>query len=135
MKKIKTMLYTALLLSTSAVGAAYHVAGHIGKGQLSTPISQLAIGAGDTLCTLERNGTITIFNPDGSLASTLNTGLKNTDAIAVDQTGNFYIFSTRTQDKTVKVGARLRKVQVSIGVQCVVFTPSGEKIKTLILKI
>ncbi len=129
MKRRNFVLFALLLLCSTWAGAAYHVAGQIGTGQIGH-VSQLAIGADDTLCVLESNGKVTFFNPDGSLASTLETGMANTDAIAVDAQGNIHIFSTLTQSKKVKVGARMRTVQVPIGVRCAVFDRSGKKIKT-----
>ena len=133
MKRRGLVLFAVLLLCTTWVKAAYHVTLQIGKDQIGH-VNQLAIGAGDTLCVLENNGKVTIFNPDGSLASTLETGMKNTGAIATDAQGNIHVFSTLTKSKKVKVGARMRKVQVPIGVQCAVFSPAGEKIKTMELK-
>ena len=129
MKKTSLMLCATLLLSGAASFAEYRVDDSVGKGQLGA-ISQIAIGVGDTLCVLEKTGKVTIFNSDGSLESTIETGMKNTEAIAVDFGGNLHIFSTLTKEKKVKVGARMRKVQIPIGVQCGVFDQSGKKLKT-----
>jgi len=133
MKRRGLVLFTALLLCATWAKAAYHVALQIGKDRIGH-VNQLAIGTGDTLCVLENNGKVTIFNPDGSLASVLETGMDNTGAIAVDADGNIHVFSTLTKTKKVKVGARMRKVLVPIGVQCGIFDPSGKKIKTMDLK-
>ena len=110
--------------------ANYRVDGQIGKGQLGQ-ISQIAIGANDTLCVLENNGKVSIFNSDGSAAGTIDTGMKNTDAIATDPNGKIHILSTLTKTKKVKVGARMRKVHIPIGVECGVFDASGNKLKTM----
>ncbi len=120
MKMTSSILCTALLLSGATALAGYRVDGHIGKGKIGS-VSQIAIGAGDTLCALEKNGKVTIFDPDGSLASTIDTGMKNTDAMAVDSDGNLHIFSTLTEEKKVKSGARMRTVQIPIGVECGIF--------------
>ncbi len=125
--KLGQLILFSVLLSTAAM-ANYSIEGQIGKGRLGS-ISQIAIGAGDTLCVLEKTGKVTIFKPDGSLASTLDTGMQNTGAIAVDSAGNIHVFSTLTKEKKVKVGARMRTVQIPIGVECGVFDASGKKLK------
>ncbi len=130
MKNIYIVLYTAIFLSTAATFGEYHVEGTVGKGQLGI-ISQIAIGSGDTLCVLEKKGKVTIFNAAGSVESTIETGMKNTEAIAIDSAGNLHIFATLIQEKKVKVGARMRKVKIPIGVQCGVFDRSGKKLKTV----
>jgi len=130
MKKIYLILFAALILGGTTAHAEYHIDGNIGKGDIGL-VSQIAIGAGDTLCALEKTGKVTIFNPDGSLASTFETGMNNTEAIAVDSEGNLYILSTLTQEKKVKVGARMRTVQIPIGVECGIFDASGKKLKTM----
>ena len=121
-------------LSTVLVAAdGYKIEQQIGEGELGS-VTQLAIGAGNRICALDRSGKITLFNPDGSLASSIETGMANTEAFAVDADGNFHVFSTRTEEKKIKVGARLRKVQVPIGVECGIFDPAGNKLKTVELK-
>ncbi|MCK4563622.1 MAG: hypothetical protein KAU94_02975 [Verrucomicrobia bacterium] len=130
MKMTSSILCTALLLSGASALANYRVDGHIGKGKIG-PVSQIAIGAGDTLCALENNGKVTIFSSDGSLVSTIDTGMKNTGAMAVDSDGNLHIFSTLTEEKKVKSGARMRTVQIPIGVECGIFDASGKKLKTM----
>jgi len=110
--------------------AAYRVDSQIGKGQLGS-ISQIAITPADTLCVLEKNGKVTFFNADGSKADSIDTGMENTGAIAVDPNGNIRVFSTLTEEKKVKVGARMRKVQIPIGVRCCVFDTAGAKLKTI----
>ncbi len=129
MKKSYSILLTALILSGATANANYRIDGQIGKGKLG-PISQIAIGADDTLCVLEQTGKVSIFKSDGSIASTLDTGMQNTGAIAVDSAGNIHIFSTLTKEKKIKVGARMRTVQIPIGVECGVFDASGKKLKT-----
>ena len=130
MKKRGLILFAALLFCAGWTKAAYHVTQQIGKDQIGH-VNQLTIGTDDTLCVLENNGKVTLFNPDGSLISVLETGMANTGAIATDAQGNIHVFSTLTKTKKVKMGARMRKVQIPVGVQCGVFDPSGKKIKTI----
>lgn len=130
MKIFHLILLIAWLCPGLAVMADYRVDQQIGKGQLG-PISQISIGADDTVCVLENDGKVTLFNTDGSLVTAFETGMSNTDAIAVDAAGNLHIFSTLTEEKKMKVGARMRKIQVPIGVECNVFEPAGEKMKTI----
>ncbi|VGO22268.1 NHL repeat-containing protein [Pontiella sulfatireligans] len=130
MKSPAAILMTALLACCVAARAEYRVEGNIGKGKLGA-VSQIAIGANDTLCALEMNGKITVFNPDGTVASTLDTGLENTEALAVSADGSLYVLSTLTETKKVKSGARMRTVQVPVGVECGVFDAKGKKLKTM----
>jgi len=129
MNKTTLILCATLLSSGLTAGADYRVGEPIGKGQLG-PISQIAIGANDTLCVLENNGKVTLFNPDGSLKSVIKTGMKNTDAIAAAPDGTLHVFATLVKTKKVKSGARMRKVKIPIGVECGVFDASGKKLKT-----
>lgn len=129
MKMIRLILFTALLCPGLATMADYSADQQIGKGQLGS-LSQISIGADDTVCALENSGKVTVFNADGSLVTTIETGLANTGAIAVDADGNFHIFSTLTEEKKIKSGSRMRTVQMPIGVECSVFDPKGTKLKT-----
>ncbi|WP_372846258.1 hypothetical protein, partial [Pontiella sp.] len=113
----------------SSFASNYHVGSQIGKGKLGT-ISQLAVGADDTLCALETNGKVTCFKSDGSIAGSFETGMKNTTAIAFAPDGNIHVFSTLTEVKKVKSGARMREVQVPVGVEQGIFDASGKKLKT-----
>ena len=133
MKTIQSILFTVLLSSGICAVADYHIESQIGKGQLNA-ISQIAIGGADQVCALDRDGKVTVFSADGTLIDTIETGMSNTEALALDPEGNFHVFSTLTEEKKMKVGARLRKVQVPIGVACGVFDPSGRKLKTIRLE-
>ena len=128
MKIIRLILLSALLSPVISAVSDYHVEKEIGKGQLGH-IMQIAIGTDDTICALEKNGEVTIFDSEGSVTTTLETGMPNTTAFAVDADGNFHIFSTLTEEKKIKSGARMRTVQVPIGVECIVFDPEGNKLK------
>ena len=129
MNMIRLILLTALLCPGMAAAANYRVDKQIGKGKIG-PIYQLAIGANDTVCALEKNGAVTIFDAEGSVVKTLETGLQNTSAFVVDSDGNFRIFSTQTEEQKVKSGARMRTVQVPVGVESSMFDPEGKKLKT-----
>jgi len=130
MKALRFILFSILIGHVTAATENYRIDGQIGKDQLG-PYTQIAIGAGDTLYVLDGNGKITRFNPDGSTAGTLETGMKNTEAFAPTPDGKLYVFSTLTKEKKVKIGARMRKVQIPIGVECGIFDASGTKLKTL----
>jgi hypothetical protein len=122
-------LATVTLTALSAFASNYQVGSQIGKGTLGT-ISQLAIGADDTLCALETNGKVTCFKSDGSIAGAFETGMNGTTAIATAPDGNIHVFSTLTDIKKVKVGARMREVHVPVGVEHGIFDASGKKLKT-----
>jgi hypothetical protein len=130
MNKSYSAILTCLIIFGATASAKYHVDGNLGKGQLGT-VSQLAIGADDTVCALENSGKVTIFNSDGTIATAFETGLSNTEAIAVSANGNLHVLSTLTEVKKVKSGARMRKVHVPVGVECGIFDTSGKKLKTI----
>jgi len=132
MKNIGLILCTALLLSGAMAKAGYRVDGQIGKGQLGR-ISQITMGTDDTLHVLASNGKVAVFDANGTLATTIETGMENTTAIAVSPDGNIHVFSTLTEAKKVKVGARMRKMQIPIGVECGTFDPSGKSLEKKVL--
>ncbi|VGO14474.1 hypothetical protein PDESU_03036 [Pontiella desulfatans] len=128
MKAIQLAVATALI-GISAFASGYRVETQIGKDKLGF-ISQLAIGSDDSICVLENNGKVSRFNGDGSLAGTIETEMENTTAIAVSRNGNIHVFSTQTEVKKVKSGARMREVHVPVGVEHGVFDASGKKLKS-----
>jgi hypothetical protein len=129
MKRTYIILLAAWVISGATASAKYHIDGNIGKGKIGS-IRQLAIGANDTVCALENNGKVTVFNTDGSVETTLETGMKNTEAIAIEANGNMHIFSTLTKTKKVKSGARMRTVEIPIGVEHGLFSLDGKKLKS-----
>ncbi|MEN8254595.1 MAG: hypothetical protein ABFR33_03905 [Verrucomicrobiota bacterium] len=142
MKNIGLILCTALLLSEATAKVAgdktppkkdYRVGDQLGKGKLGR-ISQITMGADDTLHVLDNNGKVTVFDADGEMAKTIETGMGNTTAIAVSPDGNIHVFSTLTETKKVKSGARMRTVHVPIGVECGIFDPSGKSLEKKTLK-
>lgn len=141
MKTIGLILCTALLLCEATAKAAsdktpekknYRADGKLGEGRLGS-ISQITMGANDSLCVLESNGKVTLFKTDGSVETTIETGMGNTTAIAVSADGNIHAFSTLTKTEKIKSGARMREVQIPVGVECGTFDPSGKPLgkKTL----
>ncbi len=98
MKKIIITLLIPLLACSTTVFANYHVDSQIGKGALG-PVSQLAVGANDSLCALENSGKVTVFKPDSTIEQTIETGMANTDAIAISADGTIYVLSTLTEMK------------------------------------
>lgn len=120
----------ALALSITVCRASdYKVDKQIGKGQLAF-ISQLAVSPDDSLLVLQNDGKVSRYKADGSLDGSFETGMKNTTAIAVAPEGQIYIFSTLTETKKVKSGARMRTVQVPIGVEYSIFDASGNKLNS-----
>jgi len=134
MKNIGLILCTTLLLSEATAKVAggkttvrtdYRIDGKLGEGQLDR-ISQITIGANDSLHVLGSDGKVTTFTADGVLSKPIETGMENTTAIAVSPDGNIHVFSTLTETKKVKSGARMRTVNIPIGVECGIFDPSGK---------
>jgi len=141
MKNIGLVLCTTLLLSGATAKVAsdkkpvktdYRVGGQLGKGQLGR-ISQITMGVDDTLHVLASNGKVMSFDADGALATTIETGMENTTAIAVSPDGNIHVFSTLTETKKVKSGARMRTVNIPIGVERGTFDPAGKSLGTKVL--
>lgn len=134
MKRIGLILCTTLLLSEATAKATsdkapemkgYRADSKLGEGRLGS-ISQIAMDTNDSLCVLEGSGKVTIFNTDGSVKTIIETGMENTAAIAVSADGNIHVFSTLTKTEKIKSGARMRKVQIPVGVECGTFDPSGK---------
>lgn len=117
------------LLCLHAQASGYTVKGQIGKDQLAS-ISHLAIGANDTLLALDHSGKIVAFDAKGALISTINTGMQNTTAIAVAPDQTIHVFSTLTETKKVKSGARMREVRVPVGVEEGIFDLAGKKVSS-----
>jgi sugar lactone lactonase YvrE len=128
MKYRKRLIGFLLCLALSGQ-AEYHASAKIGAGKLDH-MSQVAAGKNDTIYALEEKGRLLLFSPDGTLKKTVDTGMKNTGALAVDEQGRVYVFSTLTEKKKVKVGARIRTVARPVGVQCKIYTPDGEPLET-----
>ncbi len=128
MLKIFSALLSALLCLTP-FASGYTVDSQIGKGHIGN-ISQLAIGQQDTLYALESNGKITCFSADGTMTGTFMTGMDNTTAIAVDAEGKIHVLSTQTKTTKIKLGARMREVQVPVGVELGIFEATGNKLGT-----
>lgn len=116
----------ATLITLSSIGG-YTVDGKIGQGKLSSTITQLAVTADDAVCALENNGKIICFASDGSEQFNISTGMENTTAIAIGPDNQLYVFSTLTEKKKIKSGARMRTVMVPIGVEAGIFDASGKK--------
>lgn len=133
MKTVYSLLAAMLLLTAAAFSETYKVESQIGKGTLGT-ISHLAIGPTDAIYALENNGRVTCFKGDGSIAGTIDTGMDNTTAIAVAPSGDIHVFTTLTEMKKVKSGARMREIHVPVGVECGIFSAEGKKLKTIRLE-
>jgi hypothetical protein len=123
------VLSAVITLGLQAFGSNYKVERQIGKGYVSH-IRQLAIGADDTLLVLDNAGKVFSFDSEGALLSTIDTGMQNTTAIATAPDGSIHVFSTLTEMKKVKSGARMRQVHVPIGVEHGIFDATGKKLKT-----
>jgi hypothetical protein len=124
-KQQSAMLATLLYLAPFAAG--YKVENQLGKGQIGN-ISQLAIGQNNTLLALESNGKITCFPADGTKAGVIDTGAGNATALAVNAEGKIHLLSTLTKTSKIKVGARMREVEVPVGVEIGIFDPTGSKL-------
>lgn len=129
MNKKGFVFYIALFLSVLSATAAYHVEREIGREKIKQ-IEQIIIGPNDTICVLSVTGHLILFNSDGSVFSEFDTKMKNTHAMAMGSEDQIYIFDTLTETKKVKVGARMRKVEIPIGVECGVFDTTGKRIRT-----
>lgn len=125
MKTVHLIIVAALLLCAATYAADYKVDGNFGKGQFS----QLAIDSNDALYALDTAGTITCFGNDGTVKSSISTGVAQAGAFALAPDGTFLVFSNITEMKKVKSGARMVKVNVPIGVECTVFDASGQELK------
>lgn len=125
---MRKLFISLTLLGMVAHVHAYKVERQIGKGQLGH-ISHLAIGNNDTVTALGNDGKVFTFSGNGAYLNSFDTGLRNTTAIATAPSGEIYVFSTLTDTKKVKMGARLREVHVPVGVEMGVYSPIGAKLR------
>lgn len=125
MKTTSLIAALLMLIGTAVHAAGYKVGDHFGKG----PFKQLVVGADDALCALGTDGNITIYKNDGTVASSIKTGLPDAGAFAIAPDGTFHVFTTITETKKIKSGARMIKVKVPVGVDCTVFNSSGKRLK------
>jgi hypothetical protein len=132
MEKIGLVLLFALMISTAPAAPSYRAGPQIGKGEFDR-ISYLAVAPDDRIYALAPSGIVKVFSPEGELLDTLESGLENTETLAIGPGGKLYVFSTLTEQKKVKVGARMRKVEVPSGVKYAVLSPAGERLETVSL--
>ena len=126
---MKRIILSLLTLGLCIAAEAYKPEQQIGKGMLG-PVAHLALGPNNTICALEKSGKVIRFNSDGSVAGRIETGMANTTALVITSDGEFHIFATLTETKKVKMGARMRKVEIPVGVELGVFTADGKKLRT-----
>ncbi|WP_372795178.1 hypothetical protein [Pontiella sp.] len=126
MMKFVYAAFSLILWTAASQASEYKVEKQIGRGNLGQ-ISQLAVSPDDTLLVLDNNGKVSRFKADGSAAGSFESGMVNTTALAVSDDGLIYVFSTLSETKKVKSGARMREIQIPVGVEYSVFDAAGNK--------
>lgn len=127
--RVLSILSILTAVSIQALGSGYKIESKLGAGQLAA-ISHLAVDENNTIYALEKSGKIVCFDSNGSVVSEINTGMQNTTAIAVAPDQMIHVFSTLTETKKIKSGARMRNVSVPVGVEEGIFDAAGKKIST-----
>ncbi len=131
MKSISLFVLLSLFAVSVHAGADYKAEEKIGAGKFSDLVSYLAIG-NDMLYALERNGDLHVFGRDSvNPEDTFSTGLSNTMALAVNEKGEIFVFSTATKKEEKTSGGRKYTVNTPTGVICKVFDKTGKELRTL----
>lgn len=126
-------LLVALSITVVSANAVpeYKAKEKLGSGKFKSTISYLAMG-GEMVYALEENGHVHAFDADsGNRKDHFETGLNNTQAIAVNDKGELFVFATRTEQQDVKRGSRRYTVDVPKGVICKVFDSKGKALREL----
>jgi len=132
MKKYSLLLALSVLVASVYAVPEYEAKKKkMGEGKFEGAISYLAIG-GDMVYALEAGGKVHAFSAkSGSRKSQFETGMENTQAIAVNAKGEIFVFSTTTKQEQRTHGSRKYTVDVPQGVACKVFDKKGKELRTL----
>ncbi len=105
------------------------------SGSAHTDIVYLAALPNDDICTLKKDGVVSILDAKGAKTGGFKTTLKATPtAMAVDKaTGNIYILGTLNKTKEVKQRGKTYKIDEPQGVECLVYDAKGTEIKKIAL--
>lgn len=84
----------------------------------------------NNICALKNNGDVLIIDPSGKIKKTFNTGIKSKpSAIATDASNNIFVLGSITENKTVENRGRTAQVPTPVGVECLVFSADGKKLR------
>ncbi|MDE5423893.1 DUF4369 domain-containing protein [Ancylomarina sp. DW003] len=87
----------------------------------------LGVFTNNNICALQKDGTVQIIDPKGSVISSFKPELKGAPAsIAVDKLNQIYVLSALQKEVTKKVRGRSHKRMVPVGVACVICNEKGE---------
>jgi hypothetical protein len=132
-----TMKWMSLLVLFSvaavSVGATpeYKAKKKMGQGKFKNTITYLAMG-GEMVYALESSGRVHAFSAAScNRKDYFDTGLNNTQSLAVNDKGEIFVFATTTRQEQRTHNNRKYTVDVPTGVTCKVFNTKGKELRTL----
>ena len=92
----------------------------------------LSILSNDNVCALKSDGSVRVIDTKGTKVTEFKTKMTSkASAIAVDKSDNIYVFGTLMGKKKVEARGKTSEIDAPIGVECVVFTAKGAKVREL----
>lgn len=131
MKLFNLLAALAVLIGTANAAPKYSAKKKIGEGKFKSSVTYLAVG-NEMVYALEQDGEVHAFSTkSGNRKENFETGLSNTQAIAVNSKGEIFVFATSTRQEEREYNNRKRTVTVSTGVTCKVYDQKGKELREL----
>ncbi len=131
MKLFNIVLMLCAIAVSADAAPGYEAREKMGEKEISGEISYLAMD-GETIYALETSGKVHAFNAKSCRhENSFETGLENTQSIAVDDKGELYVFATANRQEQRTHNNKKYTVNVPIGVTCKVFSKEGEELRTV----
>jgi hypothetical protein len=133
MKFFSLLIALSVVIATAHAAPEYKAKKKLGEGKFKSTISYLAMG-NDRVYALEENGKVHAFDTDScSRKDYFDSGLRNTQAIALNGQGEIFVFATATESKQVTNNNRKYTIEVPTGVTCKVFDATGKELRAMAL--
>lgn len=110
--------------------AKYSAKKRFGKGDFHSRISYIATAPDNTLYALESSGIIHKYDASTKEIGKFDTGMKSTQALAISEAGEVYVFSTSTRKEEREYNNRKYKVDVPSGVEYKVFDKNDKELRS-----
>lgn len=131
MKLLSALLAVVVSVVSANATPEYQAKKKMGEGKFKGNISYLAVG-GEMVYALEDSGKVHAFSADScSRKAHFDTGLRNTQSMAVNDKGELYVFATAMQKEERIYNNKKRMIDVATGVTCKVFDGKGKELREL----